>query len=145
MRLTEHFKLSEFSSPTVTKDGRKSYVKRRAVPEVYRERVLRLAKCLEALRETLGHRPVRIVSGYRTPAYNKRINGAKKSTHMYCLAADIKVSGRTVAKVYWALWQLQKDGIIPKGGLAAYRTFVHYDMRGWNARWRRAPARPRVG
>ena len=27
------------------------------------------------------------------------------------------------------------DGVIHKGGVGLYETFVHYDVRGFNARW----------
>ena len=29
-----------------------------------------------------------------------------------------------------------KEGKIKKGGVGLYRSFVHYDTRGWNARWK---------
>ena len=29
-----------------------------------------------------------------------------------------------------------KEGKTKKGGVGLYRSFVHYDTRGWNARWK---------
>lgn len=48
-----------------------------------------LLRGLEKLRRELG-RPIRIVSGYRDPAYNASIPGAARSSqHMYGCAADL--------------------------------------------------------
>ena len=43
----------------------------------------------------------------------------------------------------WVLADMMRAGTIPKGGLACYPTFVHYDIRGIASRWRKAPKRPR--
>lgn len=48
-----------------------------------------LVAALERLRTIIGNRPIRIVSGYRSPAYNRRIGGAKRSQHLYNRAADL--------------------------------------------------------
>jgi len=45
---------------------------------------------LQPLRDHLGM-PVRITSGYRSPAVNAKIGGAKTSAHMRGLAVDCKV------------------------------------------------------
>lgn len=47
-----------------------------------------LAHGLERYRATLGG-PVTIVSGYRDPAYNRRVGGASNSQHLYGNAADV--------------------------------------------------------
>jgi uncharacterized protein YcbK (DUF882 family) len=49
----------------------------------------RLIECLELLRSLLGDRPIHIVSGYRTPAWNRHVGGARNSQHLYNRAADI--------------------------------------------------------
>ena len=54
---------------------------------------------------------------------------------MLAKAADIKISGMTPAEVKALIVQLIKDGKMKKGGIGLYRTFTHYDTRGWNARW----------
>lgn len=123
MKLEENFSLSEFKC----KDGS-------GVPEELMDNVKLLAKNLQVLREHLG-RPIRIISGYRSPKYNRRIGGAKRSQHMTAKAADIKVSGMTPAEVKAEIVKLIKEGKMNIGGVGLYTTFTHYDVRGRNARW----------
>ena len=47
----------------------------------------RLAYCMEQVRALLGG-PIRITSGYRSPALNAAIGGSKNSAHMSGFAAD---------------------------------------------------------
>jgi len=47
---------------------------------------------LDPLREHLG-KPVRVTSGYRSPAVNTKIGGSKTSAHLTGEAVDIKVDG----------------------------------------------------
>ena len=123
MRLEKNFKLSEFKCKDNTE-----------VPEVYMENVRELAKNLQVLREHLGI-PIRVISGYRSPKYNRRIGGARRSQHMLAKAADIKIKGFTPVKVKQIIIELIKEGKMKKGGIGLYKTFTHYDTRGWNARW----------
>ncbi len=51
---------------------------------------------LERLRSVAGGRPLRIVSGYRSPAYNRAVGGAPNSQHMFGRAADIPLGYATV-------------------------------------------------
>lgn len=123
MKLEENFSLSEFDC----RDGS-------VVPEELMDNVRLLAKNLQVLREHVG-KPVRIISGYRSPKYNRKIGGAKKSQHMQAKAADIKISGMSPAEVKATIVQLIKEGKMHSGGIGLYTTFTHYDVRGWNARW----------
>jgi uncharacterized protein YcbK (DUF882 family) len=123
MKLEENFSLSEFRC----KDGT-------GVPEELMENVELLAKNLQVLRNEIG-RPIRIISGYRSPKYNRRIGGAKRSQHMTAKAADIKVKGMTPAEVKAVIVKLIKEGKMHVGGIGLYTTFTHYDVRGRNARW----------
>lgn len=110
------------------------------MPTRYVGNLLRLIEALEVIRKDLGGRPVRIVSGYRTPEYNALNKGrASRSQHLFAKAADIQIRHMSPKRIYWAIHRLRAEGLIPKGGLAAYPTFVHYDIRGRNAAWRRAP------
>lgn len=52
---------------------------------------------LDPLREAYG-RPIIVTSGYRCPALNKAIGGAKSSQHMAGQAADIRTIEDTVAE-----------------------------------------------
>jgi hypothetical protein len=119
---------------------------------------------LEAIAETLETRGVgagalRVMSGYRTPAYNAAIgNQTVYSRHLWGDAADVYVDedgdgamddlngdGRsTVADArLLARWiEALASGVEWRpGGLAAYRAnaahgpFVHVDARGTRARW----------
>ncbi len=102
-----------------------------------------------------------IMSGYRTPYYNKSIGNVKYSRHQWGGAADIFIDENPADEM---MDDLNGDGAInwrdaeilydivddlygkPKyepfiGGLARYRTtanhgpFVHIDVRGFRARW----------
>ena len=123
MKLTENFKLSEFRC----RDGSD-------VPEEHMENVQALAENLQVLRDYIG-RPIRVISGYRSPEYNKKIGGARKSQHMVAKAADIQVDGMEPWMVHKIIEHLIHEGHMKKGGLGIYTTFVHYDVRGRNARW----------
>jgi putative chitinase len=51
------------------------------------DNLYRLMHTMDQVRETLG-KPVRITSGYRSPAVNAAIGGSKTSDHMAGLACD---------------------------------------------------------
>ena len=59
---------------------------------------------LDPLRERYG-KPIYVNSGYRSPALNKAINGAKTSQHMKGLAADITAGSTTKNKILFELIQ----------------------------------------
>lgn len=89
-----------------------------------------LVSILQKIRDHFD-RPVYINSGYRTPAHNERVGGAKYSQHLYGMAADISVSyvnPEEVAKF--------ADTLMPNsGGVGLYNDFVHIDIRTVKARW----------
>lgn len=79
---------------------------------------------LDILRHKLG-KPVIITSGYRTPWWNAKCNGAKYSYHMRGMAADIRVDGMSAKELAKEL-----DKIVPNGcGIIVYNTWVHFDVR----------------
>ena len=122
MQLTKNFKLAEFKC----RDG--------VLPEgELLDNCKELAENLQVLRDHIK-KPIRIISGYRHPEYNKKIGGAKRSQHMFARAADIKVSGMAPAEVHATILKLIKAGDMKQGGLGKYSTFVHYDTRGTAAR-----------
>ena len=83
-----------------------------------------LVSILDILRNQVG-KPVHITSGYRTPARNKAVGGAKYSYHMRGQAADIRIEGMTGKEIANKL-----NGIIPfECGIMAYSTWVHIDTR----------------
>lgn len=75
--------------------------------------------------------PVIINSAYRTESHNKKVGGAKKSTHLLGIAADIMVKGVSPAKVAAYAETLMPD----RGGIGQYKNFVHIDVRHEKSRW----------
>ena len=124
---------------------------------------------LAQLRHHLGlmlapfpYRMVHVMSGYRTPFYNRAIGNVQYSRHVYGDAADIFVDASPRDEL---MDDLNRDGTVDLrdakvlheivegldggdagglvGGLAAYDAttahgpFVHMDLRGYRARWGR--------
>lgn len=123
MRITENFSLSEFDC----KDGTE-------LPTALLPNVLDLADNLQVLRDYLGV-PVKINSAYRTLEYNRKIGGSTKSQHLLGKAADIVVESKSPEEVANIIKYLISEGKMVQGGLKAYKTFTHYDIRGYKARW----------
>ncbi|MEO1067088.1 MAG: D-Ala-D-Ala carboxypeptidase family metallohydrolase [Pseudomonadota bacterium] len=93
----------------------------------------RLRTVLARVHQRYGTAPV-VQSGYRSKAYNRRVGGARKSMHVRCMAADIKVPG--VGKYALAKYLKSVSGV---GGVGTYacKNFVHVDVgprRTWH--WR---------
>lgn len=90
----------------------------------------RLRLLLSTVRRHYG-RPVVISSGCRSRKHNRRIGGAKRSMHLRCMAADIKVSGVSKSRLRRYLTRLSG-----RGGVGTYcgRSIVHLDVgprRSW--------------
>ncbi|MDZ4805485.1 MAG: D-Ala-D-Ala carboxypeptidase family metallohydrolase [Candidatus Eisenbacteria bacterium] len=105
-------------------------------------------------------RPILIMSGYRTPHYNRSLGNVQLSRHQFGDAADIIVDSNgdqvmddlnqdgvlngkdaiTLAAWIEELWRREEYAGRP-GGLGVYNSegnhgpFVHVDMRGVRARW----------
>lgn len=77
---------------------------------------------LQKIRGHFGAK-VTINSGYRTIAYNKKVNGASASYHMYGRAFDIALEGHAPLEVAQYAQTLGINGIIQ------YNSFVHVDSR----------------
>ncbi len=122
-QLEKNFKLKEFKC----KDGS-------PVPDDLCENVAELAKNLQVIRDTIC-KPMIIISGYRTPEYNSKIDGAKRSQHLLAKAADIVVPGMAPSDLKDVIESLIDSGEITPGGVGLYESFVHYDIRGYNRRW----------
>jgi uncharacterized protein YcbK (DUF882 family) len=123
-QLSKNFKKSEFKC----RDGTE-------VPDEYMDNLKELVENLQIIRDYIK-KPMHIISGYRTPKYNRRIGGARKSQHMKAKAADIVVRGMKPVELRKIIVTLIKEGKIKKGGVGLYRSFVHYDVRGRNTRWK---------
>jgi uncharacterized protein YcbK (DUF882 family) len=115
--LSPHFKLSELLVNELNEP-----------PLFILANLTKLAKALEEVRVLLGNKPIRITSGYRNNAHNRRVGGAYNSYHTKGLAADITVEGMTAAEVQ----KILKDW---NGGLGSYTTWTHVDI-GPKRRWK---------
>lgn len=102
--LSAHFSRHEFDSH----DGARA------------EPALELVAALEKLRAICGGRPLRIVSGYRSPAHNRAVHGARRSQHLFNRAADIE-------KGYATIDQATAAGFTGIGWCGAW--VVHVDVR----------------
>lgn len=105
-----------------------------AVPAQYEANAHEVLSNLQVFRDEVGE-PVHINSGYRTPAYNKSIGGAKLSQHTLAKACDIVVKSKTPRQVKAIIERLIKAGKMKNGGVGLYPGFVHYDVRDTPARW----------
>jgi len=123
-QMSKNFKKSEFKC----RDGTN-------VPAELMDNLEELVENLQIIRDHIAV-PMRIISGYRSPKYNRKIGGARKSQHMKAKAADIVVRSLKPVELREIIINLIKEGKIKKGGVGLYRSFVHYDTRGWNARWK---------
>lgn len=90
-------------------------------------------RMLERIREVFG--PTRIISAYRTVAYNAVQDGsAKDSQHIHNRAIDFKTAKGTPKDWALQLHEWRSAGAF-RGGIGVYKTFVHVDTRGVNADW----------
>lgn len=107
-QISKNFNLREFESPDT--DEVKLH------PE--------LLKKLQKLRDKIGL-PLVVGSGYRTPEYNKKIGGAKRSYHLFGMAADVHVQGLSAVDIQRLADEVGFGGIIlyPDGN------YCHLDIR----------------
>ena len=89
-----------------------------------------LVELLEQIRAAAGGAVV-IHSGYRTPAYNRKVGGARYSQHVQGTAADITVAGVSPLLA----GQMAEYYLGSRGGIGVYQTFTHVDTRSGKARW----------
>ena len=122
MKLTKNFQLSEFAC----NDGT-------PVLESLIRHVKELAKNLQVLRDEVGQTII-INSGYRSPAWNRKIGGAKNSMHIKAMASDLVCVGLTPKQLKAVIERLIKTGKMKNGGIGLYPSFVHYDI-GAVRRW----------
>ncbi len=89
---------------------------------------------LEALRKLAGV-PVIVHAGYRCPQHNQDVGGVPKSEHTRGLAADIRLPGLSLQRMYELALEIPQ---FAGGGIGAYDgDFLHVDVRGHRARWAR--------
>lgn len=83
-----------------------------------------LVGVLDILRNEIK-KPIIITSGYRTPEWNTKCNGAKYSYHMRGMAADIRSDGITPKELAKKLNKIVPD----ECGIIVYESWVHFDTR----------------
>lgn len=154
LKVTPHFRLGQF----VCKQG-EGFPKYVVLRELL---LLKLELILEKVNQAgYACSTFSILSGYRTPWYNKSIGNVKYSRHLWGGAADIFIDenpadsmmddlnrdGRSNWKDAAIIYEIIDNMYGTKsyerfvGGLARYRKtpahgpFVHVDVRGFRARW----------
>jgi hypothetical protein len=99
IRLTEHFKLGEFTKSITAEhlgiSNEPGYEQMLALRHLCRE-------VLEPLRQHYG-KPIRVTSGFRCQQLNQAVGGVGNSQHQYGEAADLSVPSEAVARD-WFQW-----------------------------------------
>ena len=128
-----HFGVGEFESYFTAQRGK---VTNSRPPKPLWKNIVPTLRVIDELRASFG-RPCRILSSYRTPAYNKAVGGARFSQHLEFRALDIAFDGISPQQVYDRLLEWRAEGKFI-GGLGLYPAtgFVHIDTRGRNATWK---------
>lgn len=94
------------------------------------KRIYEAAKMMELVRYELGSYPLYITSWYRPKDVNRKVGGVSNSRHIFGDGVDFFCNHLSPYTVFKKL-----DKIWDKGGLHAYKKFVHIDKRGFKARW----------
>jgi len=124
MKLTNNFRKSEFDCSCGC-----------IMPLGVLHNIQKLANQLQTLRNIVGS-PIKINSGYRCQDYNDNVvKGSKNSQHKLGTAADIVINEMTPQETFELIDLLINEGELLQGGLSAYATFTHYDIRKTKARW----------
>ena len=128
--LTEHFELSE-------------YAKNQTGTVKHTEESLLHAQCMEEFRRWYG-KPMQVNAWFRTAAYNKKVGGNAKSSHLRGCATDwglLGVSKENFIK-YAKKWRdiCKSHGVVGEAGLYTWgihlgssvrysKIFYHWDSR----------------
>lgn len=75
-----------------------------------------------------------MISGYRTPAWNRKVGGVAGSKHLYRGTPAIVAADVACARGSAHAWYELLDELGP-GGLGRYPDHVHVDTRHVRARW----------
>lgn len=145
--LTPHFTLGQF---ICKQEG--SYPKYIVLRE---QLLLKLEHILEEINQA-GHKinTFVVMSGYRTPYYNEKIENVRYSRHVFGDAADVylphskpkkdeKQGKNEINLLSRLVEKLEKKSFFKRfiGGMGIYNAtkrhppFLHVDVRGWPARW----------
>ena len=128
MRLTEHFRLEEFTrSTTAARLNIDNHV-----PDELMANIQLTANKLELVRKALAH-PIIITSGYRCPALNTQVGGSPTSAHTKGLAVDFHCAYGNPKQICQRLIMagVEFDKIIQE-----YNQWVHIEFSHINQRRR---------
>lgn len=102
-------------------------------PQLILGDIVRTARLADAIRARIG-RPITVISGYRSPAYNKAIGGAERSRHLWFQALDLTCRGVRPADLYAAACHIaDRDKV--KAGIGLYDWGIHIDTGWHDRRW----------
>ena len=90
---------------------------------VHKKNLQRTAQMMEVVRGILGNRPIKVNSGYRSPAVNKAVGGVPNSAHALGYAVDFVCP--SYGDPYSICLALQKAGIQFDQIIHEKRAWVH--------------------
>lgn len=91
--------------------------------------IVDLVKALQDLRDIIAC-PIKIISGYRCEAHNKKVGGAPDSFHVKGMAVDIETPKIGKDRLLEAVKAVKKIK-----GIGIYPTWIHLDIRPKKANW----------
>jgi len=103
------------------------------VPELYMENAIELINNFSVIFNEIKN--YTIISGFRTPEYNKKKDGALLSQHLTAKAIDFSSTNYSPPELFLIVKNLMDNNKIKKGGIAIYKNFLHYDIRGYYTTW----------
>ena len=128
MQLSKHLSRAEFERS----DAATNYGISNTMNSGQLAKAIKLAEnCFEPIREHLG-KPIRVNSGYRSPAVNKRIGGALTSQHSLGEAIDLDLHDRDLFE--WIIDNVTFDQLIFEGGNDTEAAWFHISYREGNNR-----------
>ncbi|MGH2735679.1 MAG: D-Ala-D-Ala carboxypeptidase family metallohydrolase [Actinomycetota bacterium] len=128
---TAHFRWSEFEQHRNASCSRRAnsyaggFRGGRVGPTRVKRNVRRVMWRLEAVRAKGRSRPIEIVSGFRSVAYNRCISGATRSQHLYGTGVDVRMLRASASRLRRLARRSQIHGI----ECYASASHSHFDLR----------------
>jgi hypothetical protein len=123
MQLSKHLSRAEFERS----DAATNYGISNSMNSGQLAKAMALAEnCFEPIREHLA-KPIRVNSGYRSPAVNKRIGGALTSQHSLGEAIDLDLHDRDLFE--WIIDNVTFDQLIYESGNDTEAAWFHISYR----------------
>jgi hypothetical protein len=123
MQLSKHLSKAEFERS----DAATNYGINNSMNSGQLAKAMALAiNCFEPIREHLG-KPIRVNSGYRSTAVNKRIGGALTSQHSLGEAIDLDLHDRDLFE--WIIDNVVYDQLIYEAGNDTEASWFHISYR----------------